>query len=194
MQMQLRSTDLKFIIFGIVFCPLCWWKKKEVNKRKTFLSILYLHQYMMFKTHKEIRGVNASIFDWASCGIRYYEGLKKGVKAANGTYCLCALTDELIQHCSSIFQHKKKNTMQQRDFCSFFSCPSSGCWTLYFALRVEVFHHLPQSSPGPVKLHRPFLSLAEAALSLVASFVSSQTAALAHSLRRSRRYMIYVNY
>lgn len=166
-------------------------KKKEVNKRKTFLSILYLHQYIMFKTHKEIRGVNASIFDWASCGIRYYEGL---AKAANGTYCSCALTDELIQHCSSIFQHKKKNTMQQRDFCSFFSCPSSGCWTLYFALRMEVF---PSPAPeltwsGEPAQAIPFL--AEAALPLVASFVSSQTAALAHSLQRSRRYMISVNY
>lgn len=110
-------------------------KKKEVNKRKTFLSILYLHQYMMFKTHKEIRGVNASIFDWASCGIRYYEGL---VNAANGTYCLCALTDELIQHCSFIFQHKKKKTQCSKKTFAPFSLapvPDAELSTLLFGWR-----------------------------------------------------------
>lgn len=49
MQMQLRSTDLKFIILGIVVAHCA--AEKEVNKRKkTFWSIIYLHLYTMFKS------------------------------------------------------------------------------------------------------------------------------------------------
>lgn len=46
--MQLRSTDLKFIILGIVVAHCT--AEKEVNKRKTFWSIIYLHLYTMFKS------------------------------------------------------------------------------------------------------------------------------------------------
>lgn len=46
--MQLRSTDLKFIILGIVVAHCA--AEKEGNKRKTFWSIRYLHLYTMFKS------------------------------------------------------------------------------------------------------------------------------------------------
>lgn len=63
MQMQLRSTDVKFIILGTVFLPTALLKKKKQIKEKLFGAFYICIDTQCSKHIKEIRGDTACIFD-----------------------------------------------------------------------------------------------------------------------------------